>query len=205
MKPAEPLPDKANERTLMIGFSSHIGLCRPGILARFGVAVAVALVAFQCLAEDAKTEPPAAAGEPHANEPFRPGLIEAFGRLLEDSAAKLNSQLNHAHDTLGEIGNQTGDAAKGAIDGAKSTADTLIGLPSARIVTSRQVCTAAANGAPDCRAAADTMCRAKGFASGKTLDTQTTQKCPAWVWLTGRPPADGDCARETSVTRAVCQ
>jgi hypothetical protein len=189
----------------MIGFSSHIRRRRPGILPGLGVAVGVALMAFQCLAEDARPESPPPSAEPRATEAFRPGFVEAFGRLLEDSAAKLNSQLNQAHQALGEIGNQTGDAAKGAMDSAKGAADTIIGLPSARIVTSRQVCTAAANGAPDCRSAADTMCRAKGFASGKSLDTQTTQKCPAWVWLSGRPPADGDCTRETSVTRAVCQ
>jgi hypothetical protein len=189
----------------MIGFSSHTRLRRPGFLPRLGLAVAAALVAFQCLAEDAKTEPPAPAAEPHASEPFRPGLIEALGRLFEDSAAKFNSQLNRAHETLGEIGNQTGDAAKGAMDNAKGAADAIVGLPGARIVTSRQACASATNGAPDCRAAADSVCRAKGFAAGKSLDTQTTQKCPAWIWLSGRAPAEGECAHETFVTRAVCQ
>jgi hypothetical protein len=189
----------------MIGFLSHTRLRRGAVLAGMGVAAGALLVAFQCLAEDAKTEPPAGPADPHASEPFRPGFIEAFGRLIEDSAAKLNSQLNHAQEALGNIGNQTGDAAKGAIDTAKSAADAIVALPNARIVTSHEACATAANGAPDCRAATDTMCRAKGFTSGKILDSQTTQKCPAWVWLSGRAPADGDCARETFVTRAVCQ
>jgi hypothetical protein len=190
----------------MIRLSNHIGLRRLGVTARLGIAVGAALLAFQCLAQDAKPEPQTGAGEPRASDPgFRPGLIEAFGRLIEESTARLNSQLNHAHDALGDIGSQTGDAAKGAIDSAKNAAGVIIGLPNTRIVTSREACAAAGNGAPDCRAAADLVCRAKGFASGKTFDTQTTQKCPAWVWLTGRPPADGDCARETFVTRAVCQ
>jgi hypothetical protein len=190
----------------MIGFSTHIRLA-----ARLGIALGAALVAFQCLAQDAakpepKPEPQTGAGEPRGSDPgFRPGFIEAFGRLIEESTARLNSQLNHAHDALGDIGNQTGDAAKGAIGTAKNAADAIIGLPNTRIVTSREACAVAANGAPDCRAAADAVCRAKGFASGKILDTQTTQKCPAWVWLAGRPPGDGDCSRESFVTRAICQ
>jgi hypothetical protein len=192
----------------MIGSSSHIRFRRPGVTARIGIAVGALLVALQCLAEDAKPEPQTGAGQPRASEPspaFRPGFIEAFGRLIEDSTAKLGSQLNQAQDALGGIGGQSSEAAKGAIDSAKSAADAIIGLPGTRIVTSREACAAAANGAPDCRSTADAMCRAKGFASGKILDTQTAQKCPAWVWLTGRPPADGDCSRETFVTRAVCQ
>jgi len=187
-------------------FSSHIGLRRPGVTACLGVALAAALVAFQCLAQDAKPERQPGESEPRGSDPgFRPGFIEAFGRLIEDSTAKLNAQLSRAHDALGDIGSQTGDAAKGAIGTAKNATDAIIGLPNTRIVTSHEVCAPAGNGAPDCRPAADAVCRAKGFASGKILDTQTTQKCPASVWLAARPPADGDCARETFVTRAVCQ
>jgi len=191
----------------MTGISSHIRWRRLGG-PRTAVAIAAALIAFQCLAQDAKPEPQAGAGGPPASESsddFRPGPIEALGRLMKDSAAKLNSQLNHAHEALGDIGNQTGDAAKGAADNAKNAADAIIGLPNTRIVASHEACAAAANGAPDCRAAADAACRGKGFGSGKVLDTQTTQKCPAWVWLSGRPPPDGACSRETFVTQAACQ
>jgi len=190
----------------MIRFSRHIRLRRLGATACLGVALAAAPMACACLAQEAKSEPQTGAADPRGSDPgFRPEFIEAFGRLLEDSAAKLNSQLNHAQDALGDIGSQTGDAAKGAIGTAKNAADAIVALPNARIVTSREACAAAGNGAPDCRTAADAMCRAKGFASGRTLDTQTTQKCPTRVWLSGRPPAEGDCARETFVTRAVCQ
>jgi len=193
---------------LMIRCSSHTRLRRVGSLACAALAIAATLMACQCLAQDAKPAPPADAGAPPESESsgsFRPGLFEALGRLMKDSAAKLDAQFNHAHDALGEIGNQTGDAAKGAVDNAKSAADAIIGLPNTHIVKSHEACVAAANGAPDCRAAADTMCRGKGFASGKVLDTQTTQKCPAWVWLSGRPPPDGACSRETFVTQAACQ
>ena len=178
-------------------------------LAGLGVGACVILVAFQALAQDASTEPQNGAGaEPRAGQPsagYQPGFIDVFGRFIEDSAAKLNSQLKNAHETLGGIGNQTSDVAKGAVDGAKGAAGAIIGLPNARIVTGKEPCAASANGAPDCRAAADAACRGKGFASGKSLDTQTTQKCPARVWLSGRLPADGECPLETFVIRAVCQ
>jgi hypothetical protein len=165
--------------------------------------------------------PPAAAPPATAppNAGYQPGFIDAFGRLIGESAAKLNSQIKSTNETLGNLGNKTTDAAKDAIGTAKDAIGTakdavgtakdaagaLVGLPSARIVTGRERCAAAANGAPDCRAAADAACRGKGFASGKILDTQSAQKCPARVWLSGRFPAEGDCQLETFVTRAVCQ
>jgi hypothetical protein len=151
-------------------------------------------------------QPPAA---PPPNAGYQPGFIDVFGRFIGESAAKLSSQfssqLKGTNETLGNLGSQTTDAAKGAVGTAKDAAGAIIGLPNARIVTGRERCAAAANGAPDCRAAADAACRGKGFASGKSLDTQSAQKCPARVWLSGRMPAEGDCQLETFVTRAVCQ
>jgi hypothetical protein len=176
-----------------------------GILARIGIGIVAMWLAFAALAQDA-APPQNGPSDTRPSDPaFRPGFIDAFGRFIGDSAATLNSQISHAHEALGDIGTQTGAAAKGAIDKAKGAADALIGLPNARIVSSREACTNAPNGAPDCRAAADTMCRAKGFAFGKSLDTQTTRNCPARVWLSGRFPNDSECALETFVTRAVCQ
>jgi hypothetical protein len=165
------------------------------------------------------TQPPAtqpSTAEP-ANPGYQPGFIDAFGRFIGESASKLNSQLKSTNETLGNLGSQTTGAAKDAAQGAaqaaaqaavgtaKEAAGVIIGLPSQHIVTGRERCAAAANGAPDCRSAADAACRAKGFAAGKSLDTQSAQKCPARVWLSGRLPADGDCQLETFVTRAVCQ
>jgi hypothetical protein len=192
--------------------------------AKLGFAVCAMLVALSALAQETRTEPllnvvaapsaaqppaaePPAAGSPNAN--YQPGFIDAFGRFIGDSAAKLNSQLKSTSETLGNLGNRTTDAAKdaakGAVGAAKDAAGAIIALPNARVVTGREQCSAAANGAPDCRAAADAACRSKGFASGKSLDTQSAQKCPARVWLSGRPPAQGECSLETFVTRAVCQ
>jgi hypothetical protein len=162
-------------------------------------------------AEPPAAQPPAAQppAAPPPNASYQPGFIDVFGRFIGESAARLNSQfssqLKSTNETLGNLGSQTTDAAKGAVGTAKDAAGAIIGLPNARIVTGRERCAAAANGAPDCRAAADAACRGKGFASGKSLDTQSAQKCPARVWLSGRMPAAGDCQLETFVTRAVCQ
>jgi len=146
---------------------------------------------------------------PPPDPSYQPGFIDAFGRFIGESAAKLDSQLKTTNETLGHLGSQTTDAAKDAakdaVGTAKEAAGALVDLPNARIVTGRERCTAAPNGAPDCRAAADTVCRVKGFTTGKGLDTQSTQNCPARVWLSGRPPQDGDCRLETYLTRAVCQ
>jgi hypothetical protein len=201
----------------------------------FGVAVCAMLAAFSAAAQETRTAPqfnavpppnaahpsvaqaPAAqppATQPPALEPpaaqppntdYQPGFIDAFGRFIGESAAKLNSQIKSTNETLGGIGSQTSDAAKGAVGSAKEAAGSIMGLPNARIVTGRERCAAAQNGAPDCRAAADAACRSKGFASGRSLDTQSAQKCPARVWLSGRMPVEGDCSLETFVTRAVCQ
>jgi len=162
------------------------------------------------------TAQPTTAQPPSAQPPnasYQPGFIDAFGRFIGESASKLNSQLKSTNETLGNLGSQTTGAAKDAAQGAaqaavgtaKEAAGAIVGLPSQHIVIGRERCAAAANGAPDCRSAADAACRAKGFAAGKSLDTQSAQKCPARVWLSGRLPADGDCQLETFVTRAVCQ
>lgn len=181
--------------------------------AGLALALGTLLLTFQAFAQPAPTNPQDANPTPPADSAFRPGFIDAFGRFIGDSAAKLNSQFNSqldsARQTLGEFGNQTSDAAKtaaqGAVGAAKDTAGAIVGLPSARIVDGPERCAVATNGAADCRAAADTVCRGKGFAAGKVLDTRSEQKCPARVWLSGHLPKEGECPLETFVTRAVCQ
>src|SRR5262249_27796587 len=88
---------------------------------------------------------------------------------------------------------------------AKDATDAVVGLPNARMVTLRERCAVAQNGAPDCQAAAAAACRGKGFQTGKSLDTQSEHKCPAQVLLKGRAPSDAERPTELFVTRAVCQ
>ena len=142
--------------------------------------------------------PGASAANPPAPNTAAPGFVDAVGRWLEDGTTKLKSDFQGAQQTLDQLADQTRDAAKDATG-------SVIGLPNARIVPVRERCPVAGNGGPDCQAAATTACRGKGFGTGKSLDTQSEQKCPAQVLLTGRAPNDGECKTETFVTRALCQ
>jgi hypothetical protein len=150
-----------------------------------------------------------APASPPQNEP---GFLDAVGRWFGDSKAKIDQSLKDTQEAIGELGARATDAAKStagmtqqAIGSAQQATDALIALPAARVVSGRERCALAANGAPDCAAAATALCRGKGFASGRGLDVNSRQKCPAWVWLSGRPPAEGQCKTETFVLRAVCQ
>jgi len=128
----------------------------------------------------------------------QPGLIETFGRWLDEGTTKFKSDMQSAQETFDKLGNQTFDAAKDAT-GA------VIGLPNARVVSARERCAPAQNGAPDCQTAAMTLCRGKGFQSGKIIDTQSEQKCPTRLLLEGRAPNATECPTEIFVTRAMCQ
>lgn len=142
------------------------------------------------------------ADEPAANPPpdsgFRPGFVDAIGHWLNEGTTRFKSDLQGAQTTFDQLGKETRDAAKDATDA-------VVGLPTARIVTVRERCAVAQNGAADCQAAAGAACRGKGFQTGKSLDTQSEHKCPAQVLLKGRAPNDAECPTEIFVTRAVCQ
>jgi hypothetical protein len=135
---------------------------------------------------------------PAPDPPFRPGFVHAFGRWLEEGASRLKSGVEGAQEKLGSFGSKAREAAKDAT-GAITT------LPGARMISGRERCALASNGAPDCPTAATVLCRGKGFEGGRVLDTQGEQKCPARVLLEGRSPNAGNCPTETFVTRAMCQ
>jgi len=142
----------------------------------------------------AATQAPAPA--PAANQP---SFIDAVGRWWEEGAAKLKSGVQSAQEKLDKLGSQARDATKEAT-GA------VAGLPNARIIAARERCVIAPNGAPDCNAAAATLCQSKGFATGKSLDTQTEQKCNSGRFLLeGRAPSSSECPTQILVTRAMCQ
>jgi hypothetical protein len=185
------------------------------VATRFGAVAAVALLACAALAQEAPKPavpipspgiapgaPAAADPQPEAPQPsnpaFRPGFIDAVGRWLGEGADKLKSDMQGARESFDKFGDRARDAAKDATG-------SVIGLPNTRVVTGRERCVVAANGAPDCQAAAVTFCRGKGFQGGKSVDTQSEQKCPAKVLLEGRAPNNTECPTEIFVTRAVCQ
>ena len=159
--------------------------------------------------------PPAAAPEAtktDALNPFRPGLLQELGRMLENSVNSLNSNLKGTSATFGNLGNQTNEAVKGAADAAKGAAEltagaagNIVALPANRVVDGRARCEAAPNGAPDCRIAANVLCRRKGFEQGSSLEVQSAEKCSAQIWLSGRARKPGECDVETYVIRAACR
>jgi hypothetical protein len=130
-----------------------------------------------------------------------PETIDIVGRWIDWSMEDFNARMKAAHGRFVAFG-EAGSSAAGSRTGFT---DSLPKLPPARIVAGRERCEIAANGAPDCRGAVETMCRTGGFSTGQSLDTQAVQKCPARIWLSGRVPQPGECSMEAFVNRAVCQ
>jgi hypothetical protein len=193
----------------MTGRSGQIEARSFAALARATLAACATLLVASALAQEARppadipsqkgsegaaSPPPAAVADPQR----RPDLVDAIGGWLGDSTTRFRLDLKDAQQTFDQLTDQTREAAKDAT-GA------MIGVPNTRIVPVRERCPMAASGGPDCQAAAAMACRAKGFAAGKSLDTQSEQKCPAQVLLRGRTPNELECRTETFVTRALCQ
>jgi hypothetical protein len=174
-------------------------------------AVAGAMLLFCGLAaaaQDTKPNPPA----PEAAPAYQPGMLNSVGRWFKDSFSRFSSNVEGAREGFNGLGERAGGAAKDAADvakdaaaAAKNAADAMMRLPNARVVEGHARCITAANGAPDCRQAAEAVCKGKGFGSGSSLDIQSAQKCSARVWLSRRPSDAGACEMESFVTRAVCQ
>jgi hypothetical protein len=134
----------------------------------------------------------------------KPGLIETFGRWFDESVNSMNKGLK---STLGAGADTTKSAAEAASEVAKGAAEAAgaVGrLGTSRVVSGQAVCAIAPNGAPDCRVAAESLCKANGFSTGSSVDFVTAEKCPAQTFVAGRR-ASGECVTEHTVTRALCQ
>src|SRR5262249_48597966 len=103
-----------------------------------------------------------------------------------------------------KFGDKAVDAGRDTVSGAQDAASSVARIPGTRVISGHEKCALAPNGAPDCNAAADAMCKAKGLASGKSLDMTTAEVCPAEVYLAGRRTGPG-CTTDTFVSRALCQ
>jgi hypothetical protein len=180
---------------------------------RIGVVTLGLFITFPVEAQEGAPQP---ANEPVAQPPanqaptpsFQPGFIDALGRWMGDSKAALDSQLRSTQDAIGGVGSQATDAAQqatGVIVGGLPAADALVALPGTRVITGHARCGAAPNGAPDCGPAANVLCQAKGFKSGRGVEVTAGKSCSTRTWLTRRNLGDGPCATVTYVTRAVCQ
>jgi hypothetical protein len=130
--------------------------------------------------------------------PENPGLIDKMGKVLEKSLSILPT-LKSPGETLDDLNAKAKDAAKDAGESLSRLAK-----PSS-LVTGRAPCPAAANGASDCKMAADKLCQTKGFKEGKSLSTDSVEACSAKVLIPGRTRKPDDCRTDNFVTRALCQ
>jgi hypothetical protein len=161
--------------------------------------------------------PPAEGSFPAQPPPVeKRGLLNNFGRWWDQSFADFNAKLKAAREKIEDINTKQNEsskdaataakeAVKKAADAAKDAATAVVRLPNTRVLELGDRCEVAANGAPDCRAAATNACRKKGFDSGQPIDIRTSQECPPAVLFSGRPPAEGECPEETVILRAICQ
>jgi hypothetical protein len=136
--------------------------------------------------------------------PPKPGVFGTIGRWLDDSIGSVAAGFGSAKETVGSIGTQANDAAKGAAGAARDAAGAVARIPAGSLVTGRAHCVRTAGGGPDCPAAAETLCRVKGYTSGTSLHIQSEQKCPVWGWIKGEKTV-GRCSTETYVTSAMCR
>jgi hypothetical protein len=134
--------------------------------------------------------------------PESPGLIDEMGKALEKSLSVLPT-LKSTGEALDDLNTRAKDAAK---DAAKNAGEGLSRLTTpASIATGRIMCPVSANGASDCKVAADKLCQTKGYKEGKSLSTDSVEACSAKVLIPGRARKPDDCRTDNFVTRALCQ
>jgi len=126
-----------------------------------------------------------------------PGLLNEIGKLLEKPSSMLPT-LKSPKEAIDDLNARAKDMTKDA-------ADSLSRLTKSPGVKGRVACPVSANGAPDCKTAADKLCQSKGFKEGKSLDIDTTRNCSAKSLLSGRKPDESECRTDNYVTRALCQ
>jgi hypothetical protein len=164
-------------------------------------------------ADPASANPAAANAAPASPTPVNPGVVGAFGTWMQQGVTSMSSGFDAmakgAADAASTMAKGAADAYTGAANVAKDAAgaavDGVTKLPVSGFAAGHEQCTLAANGAPDCRAAAENLCRARGFAAGTSVDYVTSEKCPPAYRLSSRERPEGICPMEHFVTRAMCR
>jgi hypothetical protein len=177
--------------------------------------LALNLFGFADIAAAQTPEPPSPAAAPLPAPPAAPpqGFIDAFGNWVQRGVSNVGAGFGAM---VGAVGGQAGQAAKGAADAAstvaksaadvaRETATTVTTKVPTGVVRGSERCVLAPNGAPDCQAAAEVMCRAKGYNGGTSVDFVTNEKCPPRYRLSSRDTPEGVCTMEHFVTSALCQ
>jgi hypothetical protein len=147
----------------------------------------------------------------------QPGAFEQFGRWWDQSITNMNQSLTNMNNSWKDTfksnvtpswpdtSKATSEAAADMAKGAAAAADAMGSLDTSRVIAGPVVCALAPNGAPDCRAAAERLCKQNGYNTGSSVDYVTAEKCPAEVTIAGRRPVPGECPIEHTVTKALCQ
>jgi len=162
--------------------------------------------------------PPPPDSQP-APPPEKPGVFESIGRFFDNGASSFRDHLRGAKrkmDELGDdaaannkaisdqaakVGQGAAEVGKGAADATVSAMGAVAKLPTARMMSGRERCATAPNGAPDCVTAAEALCRKHGFTSGKSMDFTSAEECPVRTLL----GQSDDCTTVTFISRAMCQ
>ena len=159
------------------------------------------------------------AAPPPAPPQQKPGVFESIGRWFDNGASNFRDHLRGAKRKMDELGDdaaannkaisdQAAKMGQGAADVGKGAADATVNamgavakLPTARMMSGRERCIAAPNGAPDCVSAAEALCRKHGFTSGKSMDFTSAEECPVRTLL----GQSNECTTVTFISRAMCQ
>lgn len=159
------------------------------------------------------------AAPPPAPPQQKPGVFESIGRWFDNGASHFRDHLRGAKRRMDELGDDAAannkaisdqaakmgqgaaDVGKGAADATVSAMGAVAKLPTARMMSGRERCAIAPNGAPDCVSAAEALCRKHGFTSGKSMDFTSAEECPVKT-LIGQ---SNECTTVTFISRAMCQ
>lgn len=146
---------------------------------------------------------PAPAPTPTPDTARKPeGFFDALNRWIDKSSKDFKSSIDQSNAKWREFGASTEKAAKDAAAAQKEAVEAWKNLPNVRMIEGRKVCAQAPNGSPDCQAAAEAICKGRGFGKGQSADIETTRKCSAKAYLTRDPSG---CRQETVVVKAACQ
>jgi hypothetical protein len=205
------------------GMVSAIGASAIGasaILLVVGTLLAGLVLAGSIAAAQTRAEPPKPAGDPPAATPVpepppaaeNPGFVGVFGNWMQQGMTSMSTGIDAmfgaakgAADAASTVAKGAAGVAKGAADAAVDTAAGVTKLSVPGVASGREQCILAGNGAPDCRAAAEALCRARGFTSGASVDFVTSEKCQPPYRSSSRDTPEGVCTLEHFVTRALCK
>jgi hypothetical protein len=151
--------------------------------------------------------PPAAAFPQQPPASYKPGFLHQLGVWWDQGIGDFNNKMKNAKDRFDDLGSSqpAKDATTATQEALKNATDAVVHLPTTRMFELHDKCQLAANGAPDCPAAAANACHGKGFSAGKPMGISTSQVCSPAGLMSGRQPSRADCHDETYILGVVCQ